>query len=194
MSHYADNLHYTTDRWSGYERLRVDAAQTSFWEGREFRSFVELNLAAGASLVVRFTAGVDFVLFNQRLLVDEGKVRMDAKQGGTPGGTFTNIATYGKNRMVERRAPYYTSQIAVATGGTHTGGTVLESLRVNAGGASGQAQTVGASASDERGLPAGTYYIVLTNYGNGVATGTYDLWWEERSRHPDWKHDLIAGK
>lgn len=24
---------------------------------------------------------------------------------------------------------------------------------------------------------AGTYYLVLQNYGSGTATGTYDIWW-----------------
>ena len=34
--------------------------------------------------------------------------------------------------------------------------------------------------SDERGLPAGTYYIRLAALGNGATTGVYSLYWEER--------------
>lgn len=52
-SHYTHLVHQTTDFQSWFDRTKVDAAQTSFFDGREFRSFLELTLAAGASQVIK---------------------------------------------------------------------------------------------------------------------------------------------
>lgn len=188
MSHYARDLNYTTDRLSGFERLRVDPGQTGFFEGREFRSFVEFSLASAASVTMRFTCPVGFILFGQSILLDEGRIRFEARTGATPVGSFSVAhPIVGKNRLPERRAPYYEAQATLDTGGSTTGGTLVEVVRVNAGTAGGQANTAGGLVSDERGLPAGTYYLTLTNIGTGSCTGVYSLWWEERARHPEWK-------
>lgn len=188
MSHYGHLFHYTSDLGSGYERVKVDLAETSFFEGREFRGYIELSIAAGATTVLRFTSPVEFILHGQRLTVDDGKIRFSAKtSGGTEGGMFTAVSAIGKNRMIERRFPYYVGQATLATGGTYTGGTEVEVVRMAASGASGQAATVGGGIADERGLPAGQYYLLFFNYGAGTATGVYDLWWEERAKHPSWK-------
>lgn len=187
MGHYSRYLNYTGDRLSGFERLRVDTAQTGFFEGREFRSFVEFSLAAAASLTVRFTSPVGFILFGQSLVIDEGRLRLEVRAGATPSGTFgVALPVIGKNRLPERRAPFYEPQVTLATGGSASGGTVVEVVRLNAGTASGQAQTAGGVVSDERGLPAGTYYLTLTHLGTGACTGVYNLWWEERARHASW--------
>lgn len=37
--HYSQWSPHTSDRLSGFDRVKVDAAQTGFFEGREFRSF-----------------------------------------------------------------------------------------------------------------------------------------------------------
>jgi hypothetical protein len=82
--------------------------------------------------------------------------------------------------MATRKAPFYSSQVTIASGGTVTGGTVVELFRVTAANATAQQQTVLGAASTERGLPAGTYYLRLENIGNSAATGVYSLIWEER--------------
>lgn len=163
-------------------RLRVDVAETSFFEGREFRTFLELNIAAGATQVVRFTATKDFILHEQTLSIESGSLRMAAIAGnGTPGGTF-NVALpiIGKNRMTERPLPYYEATTTIATGGTHTGGTEVEVVRLSTSNATAQQSSVGATVASERGLPAGTYYIRLANVGSGAVVGVYSLFWEER--------------
>lgn len=163
-------------------RIRVDVAETSFFEGREFRTFLELNIAAGATQVVRFTATKNFILHEQTLSIDSGSLRMSAVAGdGTPGGTFNvPLPVIGKNRMTERPAPYYEATSTLATGGTHTGGTEVEVLRLVAANATAQQSSVGAAVATERGLPAGTYYIRLQNVGSGAVVGIYSLFWEER--------------
>lgn len=45
---YGRDFNSTSDPFSGFDRIRVDEAQTSFFEGREFRVFEEFTLAAGA--------------------------------------------------------------------------------------------------------------------------------------------------
>lgn len=165
----------------GFRRVRVDVAQTGFFEGREFRSFYEFNIPQGQSATVRFSSPVDFILFQQSLSVDAGGIRMTARAGATPGGTFNNaLPVVGKNRMASRPQPYYEPQSTVTTGGTTTGGTVVEVVRLVAAGATAQEATVGGQFADERGLPAGDYYITLENISNGAATGVYSLFWEER--------------
>ena len=69
----------------GFRRIRVDQAQTGFFEGREFRTFAELDIPSGQSLVLRFTSLVDFILFAQNLSVDQGAIRLSAITGGTSG-------------------------------------------------------------------------------------------------------------
>jgi len=59
---------YTSTK-EGYARLRVDVAQTSFFEGREFRSFYEFNIPSGQSTTVRVVSPINFVLFEQVLSV-----------------------------------------------------------------------------------------------------------------------------
>lgn len=162
-------------------RMRVDIAQTGFFEGREFRSFYEFSIPAGQSVVLKFTSPVDFILFQQSLDVDSSSVKLTAEIGGTEGGTFSvALPVIGKNRMASRPAPHYVPKVTISSGGTYTGGTILEVVRVVSAGATAQQATVGAQISDERGLPAGSYYLRLANFGNGAATGVYSLIWEER--------------
>ena len=170
-----------TSAREGFRRVRVDVAQTGFFEGREFRSFLEFSLAAGASQVIRFSSPVDFILFQQSLSVDAGSIRMSAEINGTPAGAFsTALPVVGKNRMDYRPEPYYAAQATIATGGTYSGGTTVEVVRVVAASASAHESTVGGSIADERGLPAGDYYIRLSNFGNGTSAGVYNIFWEER--------------
>lgn len=170
-----------TSGTEGFRRLRVDSGQTGFFEGREFRTFYEMNIASGASVYIRFVSPVDFILSEQSLTLDGGSIRFTALTGATPSGTYsTALPVIGKNRMLTRKTPFYSSQVTLATGGTATGGTVVELFRVVAANASAQQQTVLGASSTERGLPAGTYFLRLENIGNGAATGVYSLIWEER--------------
>uniref|UniRef100_A0AAU6VYE6 Virion structural protein n=2 Tax=unclassified bacterial viruses TaxID=12333 RepID=A0AAU6VYE6_9VIRU len=171
---------YTSDR-EGFRRLRVDTGQTGFFEGREFRTFFDVSIPTATSVYIRFTSPIDFIIFEQSLTLDAGSIKFTALTGATPGGSYSNVLpVIGKNRMASRKSPFYTAQCTLASGGTATGGTIVELFRVTAANSNAQAQTVLGAASTERGLPAGTYYLRLENIGNSAATGVYSLIWEER--------------
>ena len=158
-------------------RLPVDVAQTGFFEGREFRMSFEFDISSGASEVLRFTATTDFILWEQRIEVDEGfLIYTPTINPATAAGFTTPITQYGKNRM--STAPVVTNTVTVTNGGAITGGTVVETVRIKAANASGQQQTVGGSAASERGLPAGDYYLMLHAEGSrtrGVISLTYEI-------------------
>lgn len=177
-----------TSSSEGFRRLRVDSGQTGLFEGREFRTFFEFNIPASQVQVFKFVSPIDFMLFEQSLTVDAGSIRLQALTGATEVATFnTPLPIIGKNRMAQRKQPYYTSVITVSThasplplGSAVTGGTIVENARVVAANATAQQQTVNGGSQTERGLPAGTYYIRLHNFSAGAATGVYSLFWEER--------------
>lgn len=165
---------------SAQSRLVSEVESNAFAEGREFRTFYEFILLSGASVVIKFSSPIDFVLRSQTLALDSGKIRLDAIINGTEGGTFnTLLPVIGKNRMSTRPSPFYTPQVVLSTGGTYTGGDIVESVSVHSGGNTNTASTVGAGITDSRGLPAGTYYLKLTSSDN-TTRGFYNLWWEER--------------
>lgn len=170
-----------------YRRLRVDVAQTGFFEGREFRTFKELSIAAGATLVMRITVPVNTILQNVRLSLDAGSVKLRTVSGGTPTGTFAEaLPIIPKNTMTGGEfpappLPLYLSQNVIESGATAlTGGTDIDIIRIVVANASGQASSVGAAVDDSRGVGPGTYYWVFTNFGTGAATGVFSSFWEER--------------
>lgn len=158
-------------------RLPVDVAQTGFFEGREFRMSFEFDIASGANEVLRFSATTDFILWEQRIEVDEGfLIYTPTINPATAIGFTTPVPQYGKNRMSV--APVVTNTVTVTNGGAITGGTVVETIRIKVANASGQQQTVGDAVSSERGLPAGDYYLMLHAEGSrtrGVINLTYEI-------------------
>lgn len=172
------------DMQDGTHEPRVDVGQTGFFAGREFRSYYELNVAAASTINLRFVSPVNFILWEQTLSLDSGGRRMRVFTGATTSGTWTPRPAIGRNRMTDRPAPYYTPVGVLSVGGTFTGGTEVELLRLRTNTNQGNASssTVGARASDERGLPPGEYVISLEPL-TGVtdaATGVYSIEWEER--------------
>lgn len=163
-------------------RMRVDPGQTSFFEGREFRAFKEFSIAAGATLVIRAVCGTDFILQNQRFTILSGTLRIAALTGASSGGAYTTFPNVTVNRM--STAPVVTSQMALGSGGTSTGGTETDVQLVSAvsdGGILGGAAvlSIGNTADMPRGLPAGTYHIRLQNTSSEAAVGVYAVAWSE---------------
>lgn len=178
--------HLFTDspaEWDSQSRVQVDVGQTGFFQGREFRISFEYDIAVGNTFVFKFSSPIDFILQKQALSCDQGAVAFRAYRSddGTPGGTFATPAPIFANNAMQA-APEYVSVITVNSGGTFTAsGNPAEVIRVRSGTATGQRISVGANTTDERGLPAGDYYLTFENIaGSGNSTGVYDLVWEER--------------
>lgn len=186
---YKGGLNVTSESGSGFERLRTDVAQTSFFEGREFRTFLELNLANGATQVVKAVVPKDTILHYLQLTLDSGFVRLYTKVGGVEGGSFsTSLPIFGTNNMSEAKdhrrnksGVIYTPEVLLTTGGTHTGGAILDVVRIKTAGNSNMASSVGGEGTAERGIAPGTYYFLLENLdANAGATGVFRATWEER--------------
>ena len=166
-------------------RLRVDEDEIGFFQGWQFRAYAELSIPIATEQSFRFTSPVDFILRSQRLDLDGGGLRAAIFVGAViPAGVWTALPIVGRNRMSNkyRPEPFYVPQVTIETGGTFTGGTEVEVIRLRSASQSVAASTVGISADDERGLPAGTYYIRMQPLAgvNDTSTGLYTLAWEER--------------
>jgi hypothetical protein len=186
---YQDELHYTTDKRCGFERLRVDVAQTGFFEGREFRTFKELNIAPGATYVIKGVVPINIILMALAVNIDSGWLRVGSYAGGTEGGSFSetlpvipaNSMDLGVNRRQSQGHQAYVPQVIVTAGGTHTGGTEIDVLRIKVNSVSAQAATVGQDADSVRGVAPTTYYLRLLNLsGTDAVTGVMTSRWEER--------------
>lgn len=158
-------------------RLKVDVAQTGFWEAREFRFEYELS----GDIVIKFNSPIDFILQSQSLLSHDGVATLAvylANQGAI-GGSFDQSITTVNNNLLST-APAYTGQISLSTGGTFTPSDndpnfAREYIKARAATATSQRNTVGGSTVPERGLPAGEYYLVFTG-----DDASYRLLYEER--------------
>jgi hypothetical protein len=169
-------LDLLTDGGTGpNRRLRVDEGQTGFFAGREFRTYFEFT----ANTVFKIVVPINTVLWFLGITLLEGECRLETVAGGTEGGTFSTILPiFGRNNMTERPMPYYTPQVTLAAGGTHTGGTVLDVLVNKTSDNSNFAASVGATTDDERGVGPNTYYFRLGV--TGTTRGVLKTWWEER--------------
>ena len=171
---------YTWDE-ENYRRLRVDTGQTSFFIERQFRGFFEFNLAAGATRYFKVDAAVNTVLWNVALSVDSGGVKLETLAGGVENGVWTPISLFPKNTMTTRPTPFYVGQNTVTTGGTFTGGTLIDVVRVVTSSSTAQQSTVGSVPFSERGVAPGIYQWKLTNISqSGSTTGVFNFFYEER--------------
>lgn len=179
-----------TDKNGASARLRVDPGQTGFFAGKMFRSYLESVIpVAGPAVSARFTSPVDFILWSQSITVTQGALRVEIFTGAvTPSGVWTALPVIGVNRMSERPTPFYSPQVIVETGGSFTGGTAVDLMMVRSPANQGNSSSanVGADQQNERGLPAGTYYIRFSTLTGGVtvtdaAQMIYAIVWEERT-------------
>ena len=188
---YSQLLNVTSDLGSGFDRVRVDPGQTGFFEGREFRAYFEFSAEAGTSLAVgatrnfRFFSPVDFVLQEQTLEIDAGGVRLQAFINATDTGGWSPVTVVEKNRSPARRqfpSGYYVGQATMDTGGTFTGGTQVDVIRLRGSSQTVTASNVEASQDSVRYLPAGTYFLRLQPLTgvNDASQGIYSISWEER--------------
>lgn len=157
-------------------RLKVDVAQTGFWEGREFR----LEREIAGPTVIKFVSPINFILQLQAFASHDGEATLAvySESQGSEGGTFESLPPNPNNAM--STTPSYTPKITLSTGGTFTPDNIdpnfaREFVRVVSTSATAQQSTVGGSGIKERGLGANTYYLVFTGLKS-----SYRLIYEER--------------
>ena len=190
---YTDRFNVTSDAFSGYDRLRVDPGQTSFWEGREFRAFYEFSIPLAGHVLLKLETPIDFIVQDINFEVDTGGLRADLILGATDVGPWTPLAVVPTNVMSDpnRRFPYYVGQITTFTGaaGAFTGGTIVDTVRVRSSSQSVAAQNVSQAQDSPRGRPPGSYFIDLTSLDgvNDTTRGIFAIRWEERAKHPSWR-------
>lgn len=171
-----------TDGGDGeYRRLRVDVGQTGFFAGREFRTLHEIAIATGATEVIKVVSNVDTIVQMFSAEIISAKLRVELRVGGTEGGTFSNALPIFKTNTMTT-ASSYTSNVTMAYGGTHTGGTLVDLLLLKSGDGTSQSKDVVSSASEAlpQGFSAGTFYIKLINTDGSTANGIFKARWEER--------------
>lgn len=168
-----------TDGDGPYARMRVDVGQTGFFAGREFRTFYEFSIASGATQVIKVIAPVNTIVQTFGAELDLAELRVELVVGGAEAGTFdTALPVFAANGMSTTSG--YTHQVTMSTGGTHTGGTVYDLLKLYSGANANKAVAATATESLPQGFPAGTYYIRLQNTDGATATGIFRARWEER--------------
>lgn len=167
----------------GYQRLAVDVGQTGFFEGREFRTFYEIDFVASQKMIVKAECPVDFILQQLELTLDQGSVRMRTIVGASFTGEYNKtLPIIGKNSMTDRAKPYYVNQMTLQADeadGSLSGGTVIDIVRIVAANATAQQQSVGSVRLDERGIASGIYFIELEAIA-GTPKGVFRGFWEER--------------
>ena len=168
-----------TDGDGQYARLRVDPGQTGFWAGREAYTFYAFSIPTATSIVLKIVSPVNTVVQTFGADLELAALRIELVYGGTEGGTFsTSIPVFRTNSMTTASA--YSPQVTFATGGTHTGGTVVDLINLIALDKVQKAAITTATEASPIGFPAGTYYIRLTNTDGATATGVFRARWEER--------------
>ena len=143
-----------------------------FEHGVQFRTFYEFSIPSGQSIYIQHICPVEFYVIKQEITVDAGGIRLSICNGASQATAFSNALTIsGMNRITERDKPYYVVQSTIATGGTITGGTVVDVARVISANATAAQTSIGGKTSQPRAWPAGTYHQRLENISNQTATG-----------------------
>ena len=168
-----------TDGNGSYARLRVDVGQTGFFAGREFRVLEELSIASGATQVLKIVSPIDSILYAFGVELTLSQLRVELVAGGTESGSFaTSITPMKTNQMTT--ASDYVHQVTFATGGSHTGGTVIDAFDIVSGSNENKATVQQVDESQPLGFSAGTYYIRMHNTDGATANGFLKLRYEER--------------
>ena len=168
-----------TDGDGSYARLRVDVGQTGFFAGREFRVLREINILSGATEVLKIVSPINTILYAFGVDLTLSQLRVELVAGGTESGAFNGVITPLKTNQMTT-ASSYASQVTFATGGSHTGGTVIDAFDIVSGSNVNKATVQQVDESQPLGFGAGTYYIRMHNTDGATANGFLKLRYEER--------------
>ena len=168
-----------TDGDGEYARLRVDSGQTGFFAGREARTFYEFSIPTGSSQVIKVVSPVNTIVQLFGIELDLAALRLELVVGGTEGGTFGSPLPVFKTNTMSTQSGYL-PQATMATGGTHTGGTVVDLLTAISGANANKSTSQSVSENLPNAFSAGTFYIRLINTDGATAKGIFRARWEER--------------
>jgi hypothetical protein len=172
-------LKLITEIENDFSRLKVDVARTCFYAGRQAFTFYDFSIGTGLTQVIKVVAAANTIVQSFGASLNIASLKIELVSGGTEGGTFgTPLPILKTNTMTT--AGDYTLQTTMAVGGTHTGGTVVDVLQLNAGTPARQAVASTASEEEPFGFAPGTYYIRLINNDGDTATGIFRARWEEQ--------------
>ena len=185
MTTHSERVPCTETHLSDFSRVKVDLAQTGFFAGREFRSFRELSMAASTTLVIKAVVPKDIILHQVSVEIESGQLRVATVVGGDSAGTYgETLPVFPRNTMSvgPNKQSNVLPVVVLTAGGTHTGGTELDVLRLKAGANQGvsASQSVGSGQGDERGVGANTYHFRLVAAAGDAVTGVVHMAWEER--------------
>ena len=159
-------------------RMFVDVGGFNPVANRDYFMFHEYSIAAGATEVIKVAITSDTVMKAFSIKVMSGKARVEIVAGGTAGGSFSqSIPIFPVNGMSS--AIPRNSTTVMTSGGTQTGGTVMDLFLVNTGDNVQQSSGVTSGEDFAIGFPAGTYYIRVTNTDNSTAAGLIKALWTE---------------
>lgn len=178
---------YQTSDHSGYARVPVDIAQTSLYEGREFRFVRKLSLTQGVPFVFKFVCPVDFILTAQDFGVSVGDIEFYAYLDGdaTEDAAFNDaVPVFDRNTSAEKRnfsiiGSEYARQAVVTSGGSLTlvnADDYADYDRIKVG---AQPASIARSLGSEQYMAAGTYFLMFQTETT-TAEGRFVFGWEER--------------
>ena len=153
-----------------------------FWDGRQFRTVLEIvGLAPGAKLYVKASIAVPVLLNKINVTCDFGGLRVESRVGCSETAAFNGtVPVIPKNNFSFRPAPYHQSQVSIKSGGTvnEASGQFIDVIRRSTGSGSGR-PSVGDNPEEVRGVDPASYYFIITSTGNQDASGVITSWWEE---------------
>lgn len=168
-----------TDGDGDYSRVRVDVGQTGFFAGREAYTWTDFTIPTGENLVIKVVSPINSIvqIFGADLKL--ASIRLSLIVGGTEGGTFSTALPILKTNNMST-ASSYTPQVTMHSGGTLTGGMIVNAFDLISGSNENKASETTASNELPFGFPAGTYYVKIENTDGNDAIGIFRARWEER--------------
>lgn len=179
---------HSTSRDGEIGRIRVEDGSTAFANGTGFRVSEPLSLDAALSptTYIEFNSPIDFTLVNQSVSCDLGGFSYEVYRAdqGVVGTPFTDDVRVLK-RNARSDAPAYIPVITLKTGGVFTPAALavpVDTIRVIAGAQVKKITNVSGVESSSRGLPAGSYYIIVAAIAGitGLISGVLELLYDEQ--------------
>jgi hypothetical protein len=137
----------------------------------------EYSIAVGATINIQVISLVDVYLEQFTLSNWTSAVRLELRSGATQAGSFSSSLPNWRTNQTTGPDYSYTSRVTLQTGGTSTGGTLLDVIQLASG---NKDNSVVGGDEDPIGMPPATYNIIISNTSNSTATGTFKARWEER--------------